>query len=167
MDRHYSVVATAMLLVLALSCAKTKQLDTHAADIKAIQADQAQWLTDFNSRDLNKIVSHFAASAIVIDRGVPPAKGPEEAKKLYKDAVADPARSLQFSPLQIEVAKSGEIAYVYGSYSAVNTVPGTKKAAEDKGSYVSVYRKQADGSWKVVVDIGASEVPSAGVATTN
>jgi hypothetical protein len=46
MDRHYSVVATAMLRVFALSCTQMKQLNTHAADIKAIQEDQAQWLMD-------------------------------------------------------------------------------------------------------------------------
>ena len=39
----------------------------------------------------------------------------EEAKKLYQDAVADPASSLKFAPSTNEVAKSGEIAYVLGS----------------------------------------------------
>jgi ketosteroid isomerase-like protein len=104
-------------------------------------------------------VSHFSDDAIVIDKGAPPVKGREEAKNLYKDAVADPASSLKFSPSRIEVAKSGEIAYVLGSYTAVSTIPNTKKTTEDRGTYVSIYKKQPDGSWKDAVDIGASEIP--------
>jgi ketosteroid isomerase-like protein len=159
MNRHFCVV-TAALLVFATSCTPApSRVDTHDADIKAIKDDQIQWLKDFDSRDLDKIVSHFSDDAIVIDKGAPPVKGREEAKKLYKDAAADPASSLKFAPLRIEVAKSGEIGYVLGSYTAVGTVPNTKKTAEDRGTYVSIYKKQSDGSWKDVVDIGASEVP--------
>jgi len=33
-----------------------------------------------------------------------------------------------------------------------------KKPVTDKGSYVTGYRKQADGSWKAVSDINVSEV---------
>jgi len=32
---------------------------------------------------------------------------------------------------------------------------------EDKGNYVEVYKKQADGSWKSAYDAGTSEVLSA------
>lgn len=160
MNSHFSVV-TAALLVLATSCTPiSTRLDIHDADIKAIKDDQNQWLKDFDSRDLDKIVSHFSEDAIVIDKGAPPAKGREEAKKLYKDAVADPASSLKFAPLRIEVAKSGDIGYVLGTYRAVGTVANTKRTAEDRGTYISIYKKQSDGSWKDVVDIGASEVPS-------
>jgi ketosteroid isomerase-like protein len=159
MNRHLTVV-TAALFVFAMSCAPSSpSVGTQDADIKAIKDDQSQWLKDFDSRDLDKIVSHFSDDAIVIDKGAAPAKGREEAKKLYKDAVADPASSLKFTPLRIEVAKSGEIAYVLGSYTAVSTIPNTKKTTEDRGTYISIYKKQSDGSWKDAVDIGASEVP--------
>jgi ketosteroid isomerase-like protein len=32
------------------------------------------------------------------------------------------------------------------------TNPKTKKPATDKGKYLTVYEKQADGSWKAVAD---------------
>ncbi len=38
------------------------------------------------------------------------------------------------------------------------TNPKTKKPVEDKGSYVTVYKKQADGNWKAIEDINTSEV---------
>jgi hypothetical protein len=42
------------------------------------------------------------------------------------------------------------------------TDPKTKKAITDKGTYVTGYRKQTDGSWKAVSDINTSELPPGG-----
>jgi ketosteroid isomerase-like protein len=157
---HRSSVVTAALVVFVVSCARApRPRDTHDADVQAIRDDQIQWVKDFDSRALDKIVSHFSEDAIVIDKGAPPVNGREGAKKLYKEAAADPASSLKFAPSRIEVAKSGEIGYVWGSYTAVTTVGNTRKTAEDRGTYVSIYKKQPNGSWKDVLDIGASETP--------
>jgi ketosteroid isomerase-like protein len=38
------------------------------------------------------------------------------------------------------------------------TNPATKQPFEDKGTYLAVYKKQADGAWKAVVDMGTSEI---------
>jgi ketosteroid isomerase-like protein len=155
------VLAAAASLIFATACVRpSRPVDTQAADRKAIADDQAQWLADFHSRDVEKIVSHYSDDAVVIDRGEPPAKGPQEAKKLYTEAAADPASSLDFAPLEIAIAASGDIGYVRGFYKAVNTVPNTGKTAEEKGTYISIYKKQANGRWKVAVDIGSAETPA-------
>ena len=39
------------------------------------------------------------------------------------------------------------------------TDPKAKKPVTDKGKYVTVYKKQADGSWKAVADIMNSDMP--------
>lgn len=56
---------------------------------------------------------------------------------------------LEWTPDFIEVAESGELAYTYGKY--------TLKLAENdsligKGIFHSIWKKQADGSWKYVWD---------------
>jgi len=73
--------------------------------------------------------------------------------------VADPAMSLKFQADRVEVAKSGDLAYTQGTYSMAMTDPATKNVVNDHGSYVTVYKKQADGSWKSVSDIVTSAVP--------
>jgi ketosteroid isomerase-like protein len=154
-------LAAATSLIFATACVRlSPPVDPQAADRKAIEEDQAQWLKDFHSRDVEKIVSHYSDDAVVIDSAAPPAKGPQEAKRLYTDAAADPASSLDFAPLEVAIAASGDIGYVRGSYKAINTVPNTNRTAEEKGTYISIYKKQANGRWKVAVDIGSSETPS-------
>jgi hypothetical protein len=39
------------------------------------------------------------------------------------------------------------------------TDPKTKKRVGQGGNYVEVYKKQADGTWKVEEDIGTEETP--------
>jgi hypothetical protein len=37
--------------------------------------------------------------------------------------------------------------------------PKTKKPITDKGNFLTLYRKQNDGSWKATEDFNASEIP--------
>jgi ketosteroid isomerase-like protein len=37
------------------------------------------------------------------------------------------------------------------------TNPKTKKVLTEKGRYVTVYKKQADGGWKAIVDIDSED----------
>jgi ketosteroid isomerase-like protein len=62
----------------------------------------------------------------------------------------------------VEVAKGGDIAYSQGTYVITMPDPKTKKETVEHGTYVTVYKKQADGTWKAVEDIntpGAPEPP--------
>jgi len=72
--------------------------------------------------------------------------------------VADPALTLKFQPSQVEVSKSGELAYTFGRYTMTITDPASKKVINDKGTYVTVYRKQPDGSWKAAQDAAITEI---------
>jgi ketosteroid isomerase-like protein len=60
-----------------------------------------------------------------------------------------------------KVEVSGDLAYSQGAYSVMFTDPKTKKVVAETGRYVEVYKKQADGSWKVLQDINSPEAPAA------
>ena len=69
-----------------------------------------------------------------------------------------PTSKLTFSADRVEISTSGDMATTKGSYTLTVTNPKTKKPIEDKGSYITVYKKQADGGWKVIEDMTASEI---------
>ena len=58
---------------------------------------------------------------------------------------------LQWEPLWAEVAASGDFGYTFGPYSlrrsAADTVVG-------RGTFVSVWKREAAGPWKVLLDLG-------------
>jgi ketosteroid isomerase-like protein len=88
-----------------------------------------------------------------------PLAGKEAIRSALKQMAADPALSLKFEATRVEVASAGDSAYTQGSYTLTVTDSATKKPVNDKGSYVTVYKKQADGSWKAVSDIASSSTP--------
>ena len=133
--------------------------DTHDADVKAISDLEAQWVKDWAAKDVDKIAINYADDAVVMTPGGEPMRGKEGIHNGLKQMVADPALSLTFQASKVEVAKSGDLGYTQGSYKMSMTDPATKKVVNDHGSYVTTYRKQADGSWKAVADIATSEVP--------
>ena len=131
--------------------------DTHDADVKAIHDIEVQWNQDFQAKDADKLVAHYSDDAVLMNPGTPASSGKDAIRTALKGMLTDPAFSLKFQATQVEVAKSGDVAYTRGQYIMAMTDPAGKKVINDKGSYVTVYRKQADGSWKAAEDAAISE----------
>jgi len=76
---------------------------------------------------------------------------------------ADPSWSITWAPLYAEAAHSADLGYTTGSFEIHDKSPdGTPMVR--KGSYVTLWRKQSDGSWKVALDIGSFVPPKPAVA---
>ena len=56
------------------------------------------------------------------------------------------------------VAGSGDLAYSTGTYQ-MSAPDDSGKSITDHGKYVAVWKKQADGNWKVAVDIWNTDLP--------
>jgi ketosteroid isomerase-like protein len=97
---------------------------------------------------------YYAGDAILNPPNAPSAKGQEAIVAFFKSL--PPISDLKFDMLEIN--GSGNIAYVYGTYSLTMTVPGGKPES-DKGKYVEVWKRQADGSWKAAFDSFNSDLP--------
>ena len=50
-----------------------------------------------------------------------------------------------------------DLAYVHGAYQMSLTVPGAAEPVGDKGKYVEIWKRQRDGSWKVMLDVYNSD----------
>ena len=76
-------------------------------------------------------------------------------KDAIHEAIADmfslPGVAINWTPTKVEVAKSGELGYLYGTYELLFDLQG--KRVTEVGKMVEVWRKQSDGSWKCSVDI--------------
>ncbi|HEY2857301.1 MAG TPA: SgcJ/EcaC family oxidoreductase [Terracidiphilus sp.] len=157
-----------LVCVAALACgmsacntaAPAAAPDTHDADVKAINDTEVQWNKDYEARDLDKIAAHYADDGVLMAPGGPAAKGTAAIRAGLQEMMKDPGLTLKFHATMTDVSKSGELGYTQGSYVMTVTNPMTHKPMKDHGSYVTTYRKQADGSWKAVADIATSEVPS-------
>jgi ketosteroid isomerase-like protein len=103
-------------------------------------------------RDSAKVNTYYAQGAIIATPGRPAAKDGRAVTKAIKDDIADPNLKISVSNEKTEV--SGDLAYRRGSFKITATNPQTKQAEHSTGTYLTVFRKQADGSWKIVEDFG-------------
>ena len=45
--------------------------------------------------------------------------------------------------------------------NGISMTDASGKPVQDRGKYVEIFKKQADGTWKVIVDIWNSDLPAA------
>jgi uncharacterized protein (TIGR02246 family) len=131
--------------------------DTRAADERSIREGEIAWNADFKAKDADRILGHYADAATLMAAGLPVAKGKDAIRATLNGMLADKNLALTFSVSTVEVAKAGDIAYSQGTYASTTTNPKTKKPVNEKGTYVTVYKKQAGGDWKAVEDINTPE----------
>lgn len=78
--------------------------------------------------------------------------GLEAIRRLMLPVFADSTFSLTWDPIYAEVAASGDLGYTIGRYT---TSSGSgESATRREGTYLTVWRRQPNGAWKVQADIG-------------
>ena len=132
--------------------------DTRAADEAALRNRIKDWSAAAQAKDAAKFVSVYADDAVVMMAGAPDIRGITAIREGIPAMMQDPAFALSFEADEVEVARSGDLAYETGSYSMTMT-GADKKPATETGHYVVVWRKDPDGTWKVVVDAPLSDPP--------
>jgi uncharacterized protein (TIGR02246 family) len=154
MLRNGWILGTLALAALGAGCASQPVAppDTRAADIQAVKDVEAQWLKDDATKDPQKFASYYADDASGLYPGSPILNGKDAIQKWATPFFADPNFSLTFTDTRAEASKGGDMVYTQGTYTMTMTDPKTKKKMTDTGKFLTIYRKQADGSWKAIAD---------------
>lgn len=150
------VLVLCSITAMASACAPGAPPGLTEADRAAIQATTNEALAIANgSRDWEQYVAvYYAPDAAVLPSNVEVLRGREALVAFF--ANYPPFEDLQFT--EVEVDGAGDLAYVYGTYSLTLTLPGMEPEP-DRGKYIEIWRRQADGSWKVALDIFNSDLP--------
>jgi len=148
------------LLFLFTACGNQSTADTRA-DEAALRKLDDEWSKAAGSRDVEKTISYYSDDAIVMPPNIPTLTGKEAIRGLWKSMLGSPDFSGGWKVTKVEVARSGDLAYVSGSYE-FNEKDDNGKPITDKGKYLEVWKKQTDGGWKCVADMFNSDMPSGG-----
>lgn len=156
--RVSTLVFFLFLLLLSTACQTQATSDTRAADETALKKLDDEWSKAAGSRDVEKTISYYSDDAVLMPPNIPTLTGKEPIRTLWKSMLESPAFSGGWKATKVEVARSGDLAYVSGNYE-FNEKDESGKPITDKGKYLEVWRKQADGSWKCVADMFSSDLP--------
>src|SRR5258706_12090929 len=165
MKRLSSIFAASAAVVVLAACTQAPPpvVDTREADTKAIRDAEINTNAEMAKKDrnLDKVTSFWADDASMFVPDMPLLQGGTAIKGFIKEAANDPNFSIDFKSTKVEVSKAGDYGYSQGTYVQTMTDPKTKKVLTEKGKYVTVFKKQADGSWKAVADINNADAPAA------
>lgn len=134
-------------------------MDAHAEDVKAILELERRAREAAEAKDLERYVSFYADDASLFWPGAPMVTGRAAIREFMRAFLSMPAFSLSFETAKVDVSRAGDLAYSYGT-NKVTLVDPIGNKMKDRGKYLTVYRKQPDGTWKVMADMGNSDLPA-------
>jgi ketosteroid isomerase-like protein len=144
--------------LLTLSCSIPAPPDTRAADEAAIKALDEQWSATAAKNNVDGTVSYYAKDAVLLAPNTPIATDAKAIRDSWAGLLG-PNTAVSWKATKIEVARSGELAYLYGTYDLKIKDPKGGPDITDKGKILEVWKKQPDGQWKCAVDTYNSDIP--------
>lgn len=169
------LVVLAALLVAALSPASAQLqfpssdsaqqtpnplTDTTVAPGKMILFDlEAKFAKDVAARGGAGFASWFAPDGVLLGNGAAPVIGQVAIAKSANWTAG--SYQLTWTPTDAVMGPSGDIGYTWSHYEGHSKdVNGNPVLVS--GRFITIWRKQSDGSWKVALDAGANDAPNAG-----
>lgn len=132
---------------------KAKAASDGSAKLTQLEAEFVKATAD---KGFDGFMAYFADDAVDLPAGGPIVSGKENIRKAL--GPWGPDISLTWTPVRAEMAASGDLGYTYGTYVfKANGKDG--KPVASYGKYATIWKKQKDGSWKVVMDTGNSSPP--------
>ncbi len=149
---RYPVMAT--LAVVSLAC-QSAPVGLSDADRAVLEKQVAESQTLVAAKNWDGYANLFVDDGVVLPPNGAPVKG--------RKAIADFLRAFppisDFKSVIVTTDGRGDLAYTQGTYSMMLALPGAAGPTKDDGKWIVVSKKQADGSWKSVVEMFNSDLP--------
>jgi ketosteroid isomerase-like protein len=144
-----SAVVLLLLASLLSTLSFAQQKSAQGSDLLVqLEADFAKAVAEHGRA---AFVTYFADEGVELEDG----GGISTRDAINKQPAWPEGTSLTWTPVKADMAASGDLGYTYGNY-VFKSKDKEGKPVTAYGKYMSVWKKQKDGSWKVVVDMGNS-----------
>jgi uncharacterized protein (TIGR02246 family) len=144
----------AFLLVLLTTPALAQQSDRATVTVreKEIRAHESAMMAAASDKGAAGYMSFYAEDAVELPNGAQMILGKESIGKTMT-FLDDKNNRLTWEPVHIDVSASGDLAYSFGNYE-FRSIGKDGNTSVEHGKYTTIWKKQKDGKWKVVLDMG-------------
>ena len=145
-----AVAATAIVGSAVVACALPIDVTDDEAAIRAVDA---QMVAALNALDIDRWIGFIADDARMMPPDSPPVEGKPAIREFISGLASLPAIWVTHFDLDsIVVSESGDLAYVSFHYELRIRVGAlTAGSRTEFGKAISIFEKEADGSWKLAV----------------
>ncbi len=153
---RYSIIALAVLACFVVAARKSPHSDISATDAAAVRAQIDRYVRTALAADFDAWGNALAPDVIVMPPNQAPVVGRSAAVAFGK---AYP-RLTSFTVSVDEVTGRDDLAYARGTYTLTATMTGGSSVSE-KGSFLEIHRRAADGTWPYTRLIWHADSPPA------
>ena len=141
------------------TAAVVTQAGGDVASVKStIEAANARFLAALEKGDTATALQNYAPDALVMMPNAAPSQGHDAIGKALGVWVTQ-ATIKDGKATTLDVIVNGDLALETGRY-VMTLVPKGGKAMTDSGKYLTAWKRQPDGNWKIIRDINNSDLPA-------
>jgi uncharacterized protein (TIGR02246 family) len=150
-------VCRLLFLLLAVGANSFSPAQQPSRDVEAIARIRTEWTIDLHSKQLDQIVMLYAPDAVFLPPSGERIAGRAAIRELTGNVMAKLTSNISLHSMVTE--HSGNLAYDSGEYSetVVKTADGSK--TDLQGSYLMVFKRQADGKWLIALQMWTETSP--------
>ena len=149
-------ILTSILLIDCVPKTDIPAIDTES-DVKAINDLLAEHVIAVNSSNTSLNLSGFTEDVVYMPPGGPALVGKEALTDLVETFYASSKGHVDM--IAEETVVSGDLAYQWGNFEGMVYPIGGGDTISMNSKFVYIYRRQADGTWKIARDIYNSNLP--------
>lgn len=154
------------LALLGFACGSPEGSQDARAEIERLGH---QWEEAANTGQVERLMEVYAPDAVILPPGGPLIEGTATIRELFRQEFETFDTKIAFTTQRLEV--EGDLAYRRGTYVWRGTERGSGRVLETTNKFLEIWKRQADGSWRIAVDTWNAAGPPAppggvGVTTT-
>jgi ketosteroid isomerase-like protein len=148
------------ILIASLSVCRPALAGPPGADLAAAEAAvrkaDADWAAAANTAGVDAWMSFYGTDSIVLLPNDHLVSGTEQVRDAVTHLLTLPRLVVAWHPVKIEMARSGDLAYLTGAYE-LRFGDSHGMPLSDRGKILELWKKQPDGAWKCVLDTWNSD----------
>jgi ketosteroid isomerase-like protein len=148
------IVFVAAMLIVIIAAPKTHPLASASTKTtpETLRQLEGEFMKAAAERGSAGYMSYYADDAVEVPNGGPIIQGKVNIAK-GMGFLDQKDNHLTWTPVGADVSASADLGYTYGTFE-FRSKDKDGKPVIDRGKYTSIWKKQQDGSWKVVLDMG-------------
>ena len=154
-----SRIGFAAMVILATAACGPAVADTNAVE-QAVRTQASEIVAAYNAHDAAKTASYDAPDYVGMFHGSRNVLGPAADEAGMKVQLQDSTARWDISDAKVTVSGDGDLAVYETTYAFTFTNPETGIPAHDKGNWIAIFKRQADGSMKLWRSIGTDTPPA-------
>jgi ketosteroid isomerase-like protein len=150
-----SLIALPPLVVLASLAAGCGGHNPRAAREELLAVDE-HLAAEVAEQGISVFERYYAEDAVELPSFEPIIEGKSAILDFYRPYSNNPSFKLTWKPTRAEVSEDGGLGFTYGHYQAT-TADDQGNLVTRAGKYITIWRREYDGGWKIILDGGSPD----------